>query len=304
MILSVVVVNWNTGHLLKECLESVYLDLPDSKAVELFVVDNASTDGSADEAVRNFPGVTLIRNKANPGFAAANNQAIERCTGEYILLLNPDTRVHSGALITLVRFLSEHPEIGAAGPRLLNPDGSLQHSCSAAPSLHREFLRLFHLGGIRPDGYYPMETWPDAPHQVDVLKGACIIARRGALEQVGGFDTDYFMYTEEVDLCLKFRRAGWTIWWMPQAKVTHYGGQSTRLAAEKMFVELYRSKIVYFRRNHGRAAALVYKLIVLAAGIARIAVGMLAFYQPPAQRTDRLDLARNYRRLISQLATL
>jgi len=112
------------------------------------------------------------------------------------------------------------------------------------------------------------------------------------------------MYTEEVDLCYKLGRAGWEIWWTPQAQVTHYGGQSTRLAADRMFIELYRSKIVYFRRNHGRAAAFAYKLIVLAAGLARIAAGALAVFQPPAQRTDKMDTARNYRRLISQLAAL
>lgn len=304
MNLSVVIVNWNTGRLLSDCLDSLYADLADPDSAEVFVVDNASTDGSAEAALKRHPGTTLIRNSVNPGFAAANNQAIDRASGEALLLLNPDTKLQPGALAALVSELNRSPVCGAVGPRLLNPDGSLQHSCSPEPTLRREFLRLFHLGGVRPDGYYPMETWPDDPRPVDVLKGACILARGAALKQVGGFETDYFIYTEEVDLCLKLRRAGWEIRWAPQAQVIHYGGQSTRLAADAMFIELYRSKIVYFRRNHGRAAALAYKLIVLSAGLARIAAGALSIFQPPAQRSDRIDVARNYRRLIVRLAAL
>jgi len=159
MKLSVVIVNWNTGRLLIECLESVAEDLSNPDDAEVFVVDNASSDGSPEEAVQRYPQIRLIRNSANPGFAAANNQAIQIAQGELVLLLNPDTRLHPGALPSLLQFLDGHPDAGAVGPRLLNPDGSLQYSCSPAPTLRREFLRLFRLGGVRPDGYDPMEIW-------------------------------------------------------------------------------------------------------------------------------------------------
>jgi GT2 family glycosyltransferase len=313
-VLSVVIVNWNTGPLLSECLESLYADLPlgrvapadktdrplrlHAEDVEVFVVDNCSSDGSARAAAERFPQVRLIENAANPGFAAANNQALRLACGQYALLLNPDTVLRPGALDGLVDFLERNPRAGAVGPRLLNPDGSLQYSCSPEPTLRGEFLRLFHIGGVRTDGYYAMERWEAQPRAVDTLLGACILARRAALEQVGYFDTGYFMYTEEVDLCRKLRQAGWGVHWTPAAEVAHYGGQSTRLAAAEMFLQLYQSKLAYFRKYGGRGAGWVYKLILLGASLVRVATA--AATRQPAQA----EIARNYRRLIASLASM
>lgn len=305
MILSVVIVNWNTGDLLAGCLDSVTIDLQAAgmaaDEAEVFVVDNFSSDRSVEIAIERHPDVKLIRNSDNPGFAAANNQAIRCASGVYILLLNPDTVIKPGSLPALIAFLEAHPKAGAAGPRLLNPDGSLQHSCSPEPSLSGEFLRLFHAGGRRPDGYYPMETWEAAPRTVDSLLGACILARRSALEAVAGFDESYFMYSEEVDLCRRLRQAGWELYWDPTAEVVHYGGQSTRLAAGEMFLQLYRAKVVYFRRHGGNTSARMYKFILFAAGLARVAAGALALFRPADGRQQHLDIARNYRRLLASL---
>jgi len=303
MILSIVIVNWNTGKLLADCVESVYADLPArADQIETLIVDNASSDGSAQAVEARFPQVRVIYNRANPGFAAGNNQAIRLAQGQVILLLNPDTLIRPGAIACLMNYMDAHPQVGAVGPRLLNPDGSLQYSCSPEPSLKREFLRLFHLGGVRPDGYEPMETWNiQAPHRTDVLLGACILARRSALGAVGGFDEAYFMYSEEVDLCHKLRSEGWELYWVPQAQVVHYGGQSTRLAATEMFLQLYRAKVVYFRRHSGRFSAQIYKLILMAAALPRMAGGALAPLQSQENRRKSLSIAQNYARLLARL---
>lgn len=309
MDLSIIIVNWNTRDLLARCLTSLYAgpSFAPFVAFETFVVDNASTDGSAAMVRERFPWVRLIENRENVGFARANNQAIRESgacpapgrRSRYLLLLNPDTEVRSGALEALVRFMDEHPEAGAAGARLLNPDGSLQPSCSPFPTLGREFWRLFHLDAFRPLAHYNMARWdPKAPRTVDAVQGACIILRWEALEQVGLLDEDYFIYTEEVDLCYRLRRTGWQVYWAPEAAVIHYGGQSTQQMRGEMFLRLYASKVLYFRKHHGRLKARAYKLILLAASLARLAISPLARLERPSRREEHLALACRYRRLV------
>lgn len=305
MMLSIVIVNWNTGELLSQCLDSIYMDPAQMETFEVWVVDNASTDGSAQAAVGKYPETKLIQNRLNPGFAAANNQAIRQAQGEYLLLLNPDTILYPGAVRIMLDFLRLNPTVGAVGPRLLNPDQTLQFSCSPEPTLSREFKRLFHLGGVRPDGYYAMDTWDDTkPRPVDVLLGACILVRRQALEKVGLFEEAYFMYSEEVDLCRRLRQKGWELYWTPAAQVIHFGGQSTRQAAAEMFLQLYKSKIAYFRKHYGASAVWLYKLILLSASLPRLALGAVAWLEPSPRRETHLAIVQNYQRLIAKLPVL
>lgn len=300
MKLSIAIVNWNTGELLAQCLSSIF-EHPPSADSEVFVVDNHSSDESILLARQRFPRVNYLLNGTNLGFPAANNQAIRQSRGEYVLLLNPDTIVRKGALDVMVAFLDQHADAGAAGARLLNPDGSLQPSCSPAPTLYREFLRMFHLGGVRPDGYHAMESWDiNKPHQIDVLLGACIMVRKEVLDTIGLMDEAYYMYSEEVDLCERIRRAGWSIFWVPQAQVVHYGGQSTRLAATEMFLQLYRAKIFFFRKHRGRWSSIAYKLILYLAGLARLVSLPLALLKSD-RRQKQLEMAGNYRRLLTAL---
>ncbi|RME78892.1 MAG: glycosyltransferase family 2 protein [Chloroflexi bacterium] len=302
MNLSIIIVSWNTVDLLRRCLASVYADLPPAE-MEVLVVDNASTDGSPEMVRAEFPQVTLLVNRQNVGFAAANNQAIRQSQGRYVLLLNPDTEVKPGALSTLLHFMDAHPEAGGCGPRLLNPDGSLQTSCYPAPTLARELWRLLHLDRVRPYGVYRMDDWPqNVPREVDVLLGACLLVRREAFQQVGLLSEDYFIYSEEVDLCYRLRQAGWSLVWVPQAQVVHFGGQSTRQVAAEMFLHLYRGKLLYFRKNHGWASAQIYRLILLVTALARLALTPLAWLEPPARRQEHLTLAGHYGRLVKVLA--
>jgi len=298
MNLSIIVVDWNTSDLLAQCIESVYAHQLGG-AFEVFVVDNASTDGSAQMMRERFPWVRLIENKENVGFARANNQAIRQSSGSYVLLLNPDTEVQPGTLETLVRFMDGHPEAGAAGARLLNPNGTLQISCQPRPTLFREMWMLLHLDEHLHLGSYDMSTWDIAtPRKVDVVKGACLIAPREVLFQVGLLDEDYFLYAEELDLCARIQRAGYAVYWVPSAVVTHWGGQSTCQMPEPMFLRLYLSKLKFFQKQQGWIAGLGFRLLLLVAAMPRIVLILLAYLRPQPQRDDWLRKARLYRHLV------
>ncbi|MDW8319305.1 MAG: glycosyltransferase family 2 protein [Anaerolineae bacterium] len=273
--LSIIVVNWNTRDLLAGCLESVIGaqlsatgDQPSagdnrspftvhrSLTTEVIVIDNASTDGSAAMVRERFPWARLMQNGENVGFARANNQGIAAASGRYVALLNPDTVVHPGALEALVAFMDEHPAAAACGPRLLNADGTLQHACHPMLTPGRELWRLLFLERLWPCATYPMERWDTTtPRPVEVIKGACLVLRRAALDQVGLLDERYFVYTEEVDLCYRLARAGWSLWYVPAAVVTHFGGGSSRQAEEAMYLQLYRSKVQFYRKFGGEARA-------------------------------------------------
>lgn len=301
---SIIVVSWNTRELLEACLASVFA-YPPSGEFEVWVVENASKDGSDRMVRERFPGVKLIESKTNLGFGAANNLAIRQSEGRYFLLLNPDTEVRPNALETLVNFMDKHPEAGASGPCLLNPNNSLQPSCSPVPTLRSELLRMFHLPGIRPDGYYAMGGWDRTrAKEVDVMLGACMLLRQEAVDKAGAFDEDFFMYSEEVDLCSRIRKAGWQLFWVPQAEVVHHGGQSTRQAASEMFITLYRSKLQYFRKHHNWTAAPVYKTILFFACLARLAASPLVLFEKKTEREQHLKLVGNYRRLLFSLPGL
>lgn len=319
--LSIVIVNWNTREYLAQCLDSVqasqFIDpnIPSTANyggtlavpargflfAEVFVVDNASTDGSLETVRARFPWVRLIENSHNVGFARANNQAIALCQGRHVLLLNSDTEVHEAALHTLVAFLDANPKAGAAGARLLNDDGSLQLSCQPMLTPGREFWRLSYLEQLSPQATYPQAEWDThTPRRVDVIKGACLLLRRAALDQVGVLDDRYFMYTEEVDLCYRLAQAGWELWYVPEAEVTHFGEASSRQVAEAMYLQLYRSKIQFYRKFGGEHEANRFKTLVRAAYWPRWIVAAAGARFSPAWDSR----ARTYRRLLLELGEM
>jgi hypothetical protein len=298
MKLSIIIVSWNTADILAQCLDSVFAHAP-AVPFEVWVVDNASSDGSVAMVGQRFPQVKLLANTGNVGFATANNQAMRQCTGEYVLLLNPDTIVYADALARLVQFLDLNPQAGACGARLLNADGSLQHSCYPTPTLGRELWRMFHLDGrIR----YHMDNWEtNTPRPVEALLGACIMARRNILEAIGLMDESYFMFSEEIDLCYRIRQAGWQIYWLPQAQIVHLGGQSTRQVKTEMFLRLYEGKLRYMRKHYGRFQTWLYKLILLLASLARLLITPIAWLERPPKREEHLALAGRYWKLVKAL---
>ncbi len=265
MDLSIVIVSWNVRDLLQTCLESLRPAWERTWA-EVIVVDNASTDGTPDLVRDHYPAVRLIANLANRGFGAANNQGMAAASGRYILLLNPDTVVLPGALETLVGFLEAHPRVGLAAPRLLNPDGSLQRNAFRFPGLVQVALDLFpihpRLRDSALNGRYRREPQATGPFAIDHPLGAALLVRCEIWQQTGGFDEDYFMYAEEVDWCWRIHKAGWMIWQVPEARIIHYGGQSTRQVPDWMFIELWRARFRFFRRYHGLFYQAMVRLLV------------------------------------------
>ncbi|MEO6060329.1 MAG: glycosyltransferase family 2 protein [Thermoflexales bacterium] len=224
--LSIIVVNWNTRDLIASCLSSIGSH-PPGCAYEIWVVDNSSNDKSIPFLRDTFPSVQLILNGSNLGFACANNQALRRCSGEFALLLNSDTRVGPGALSALARFMMDHPGAGVAGAQLVNPDGTLQQSVRPIPTCRSELMIASGLRHDRPRTY-------QEPTEVEAVVGAALMARREAFDQIGLLDEGYFMYTEEVDWCFRFHEAGWKVFIVPEARVTHLdGGSSAPIALNK-----------------------------------------------------------------------
>ncbi len=254
--LSIIIVNWNTRDILLDCLASIER-YPPARPYDIWVVDNASSDGSVAAVRAGYPHVQIIANSENCGFAAANNQAIRASQSEYLLLLNSDTIVHPNALERMARFLDEHPDVGITGACLLNADGTLQPSWAAFPSLWSE---LFGHNARRRDWYCTRDG--SQAYAVDWVGGAALMIRRAAVNQIGLLDEAYFMYSEETDWCFRARQSGWTICYLPDAPITHLGGQSSRKASARMRAELYRSKIRFYAKHYGRYQAHVLSILL------------------------------------------
>jgi len=219
--------------------------------MDVWVVDNASRDGSPEAVREHFPQAHLIANEDNRGFAAANNQAIDASRGRYILVLNPDTEVLSGSLDRMIDYMDAHPDVGLLGVRLVYADGSFQHSCFRFPGLAQAFLDLWpvhpRLANTRLNGRYPRSAY-DHEFDFDHCLGACFLLRRSTGLQ---FDPAYFMYVEEIDLCWRLKQAGWKLRYIPELKVLHHAGASTRQTAPAMKAQLYKSRRIFNRRYRG-----------------------------------------------------
>jgi GT2 family glycosyltransferase len=250
MDLSIIIVNLNTKDLLLQCLESVF-QTGEEVEKEVFVVDNASTDGSRTAVEKRFPEVNFIQNQMNLGFAKANNQALKLSKGNYVLLLNPDTQIKKGAIEEMVLFMNAHPKVGVVGGQLLNSDGSKQNSIANFPSLATEFLNKSLLRWLFPKQFPGKERDYPEPIEVDSVIGACMMVRREAMEQVGLLDEDYFLFLEETDWCYRMKRAGWKIYHLPQAEIYHSQGKSVEAKKEKAKLEYYRSRYHFFKKNKG-----------------------------------------------------
>ena len=264
--LSVIIVNWNVRDLLRRCLHSILANLPTGQ-LEVIVVDNGSTDGSAEMVRTEFPQVHLLANPDNRGFTGANNQGLAVARGRYVLLLNPDTEVVGDALETLVAFADAHPDVGVVGPQLLNPDGTVQSSRRRFPTLATALLESTWLQPYAPRRllarYYVLDRPDDEVQDVDWVTGAALMARREAVEQVGPLDEGFFMYSEELDWCRRFRAAGWRVVYLPTARIIHHEGKSSEQVLPARHIHFQTSKIRYFRKYHGPAAAEVLRLVLL-----------------------------------------
>lgn len=292
--LAVIVVSWNTRDLLAACLRSVQAAVDEAGLdARLWVVDNASHDGSVEMLERVFAGVRLVPSPLNLGFGGGQNLALRAIGFErvpvpppvqvgadrlqipappgmdsetgvslplesepprYVLVLNPDTRIDPGALRAMVAFMDRTPGAGVCGPRLMYGDGSFQHAGYRFPSLAQVVLDFWPINWRLTEswlnGRYPRRLYEAGkPFPIDHPLGAAMLFRREVIEQTGGFDLEYFMYVEEIDWCVRVRRAGWGIYCVPAAEVIHYEGQSTKQVRPQMVVALWRSRYIFYRKH-------------------------------------------------------
>lgn len=282
MKLSVVIPARNTCNLVRACLESLqpavdgHAEHPVS-SVEVIVVDDCSTDGLAEMVKQEFPRVRLIRNEENLGFAKSANRGLLASTGEYLALLNSDTVVSKGGLEKLVAFLVEHPDVWAVGPRLVYPSGGVQPSCSTFIRLRDVLFEQLFLDKLFPKsrlfGAHFLTWWGyDAPREVDVVSGACIVASREVWRRVGLLDENYFLYCDDPDWCLRVKQAGGRCWFWPGVEITHYVGATTAGNRGPAILAYNRSRCYYFLKFHGRRQAAWARRIAVVGAALRLAV--------------------------------
>lgn len=273
--LSIVIVNWRSSGFLEKCLLSIRAN-PANSAFEIVVIDNASFDGCAELLKKDFPEVKFIQAQENVGFARANNQAFRLTTGRNILFLNPDTEIVGDALSTLARVADAISNVGALGPKLLETDGSLQHSVWAFPCILNQSLDAEYLRTRFPKSFlWGMKALFDeerSPKPVDVISGACLLVPRAVFETVGGFTESYFMYAEDVDLCYKIKRGGFERYFVPEAVVVHHGGRSSGKTSEENFASILQreSRLRFFRGTRGALYANAYRLATGVVAILRL----------------------------------
>ncbi|MFA5238857.1 MAG: glycosyltransferase family 2 protein [Phycisphaerae bacterium] len=290
--ISVIIVSWNAKQHLINCLKSI-LDTVDGYSQEIIVVDNASFDGSPDAVISQFPQVTVIRNKENLGFGRANNIAIRMSKGRYICLVNSDVIVLKDCIKKLITFMDSHQDAGMVGPKILNPDGSLQPQCRYFPTIWNSLCQVLNLSGLFPKSAFfsePfMKHWTyDETRKVDVLSGCFWLVRREALDEVGLLDEDFFIYGEDVDWCKRFHDAGWDVVFYHSAEAIHFGGASADNAPIRFYLEMHKADLQYWRKHHSQLGHAIYRTIILLRQSIRLPVYMLIYIFRPSMRSNAI----------------
>ena len=287
MDLSIVIVNWNTRDLLRDCLNSVS-DAIEALSVEVLVVDNASKDNSCTMVREEFPNVRLIESESNLGFAGGNNLALARATGRYVLLLNTDTLVHGNVLAQAVAWLDRHPDVGVLGPRVLNTDGSIQASCSAFPSLRHLAMQTLGLTKLAKWDSYRMTGWDrSSERRVEVISGAAMFVRRAAMEEVGLLDENFFFYGEETDWCRRYAKAGWALVFAPIPEITHFGNGSAAKLNHRRDVLMTEGTTRLHKKHGGYFAALACFVMLTAHNVSRAIFWSIASVVKGSQARER-----------------
>ncbi len=267
MDLSIIIVNYNVKHFLEQCLHSVARAMEGIKG-EVFIVDNNSVDGSPGMVKEKFPGYRLIENKENLGFAKANNQAIEKAVGRYILILNPDTILEENTLRKCIYFMDSHPDAGASGVKMIDGKGKfLPESKRALPTPAVAFYKIFGLAGLFPRsrifGKYHL-GYLDAgqTQEVDILSGAFMFLRKSVIDKLGAFDEDYFMYGEDIDLSYKILKGGYKNYYFPETRIIHYKGESTQKGSLNYVSLFYKAMLIFAGKHFSKKNIRLYSLLV------------------------------------------
>jgi len=267
-ILSIVIVNWNTETQLRDCLTSI-AESAGNGPTEVIVVDNCSADRSCEMCGNEFPGVRLIANECNVGFVRANNTAIRVSSGDFVMLLNPDTQVRPGTVNRMIDFMRDNPSVGVVGPKIIEPNGETQGSARRFPSLRTAFLgrtsflrKLFGSSDAAADEIPCLTHSSNDALEVDWVNGACMLVRKTAIEQAGLLDEKFFMYWEDADWCFRIKKSGWKVFWLPTAEILHLTGEASRQAQIKTIVAFHKSIFYYFSKNINEKKSLFLNALV------------------------------------------
>ncbi len=269
--LSICIVTFQARDYLKDCLHSI-ADSTNLVDFEIVVVDQNSQDGTIDMLLQEFPEIQLIQTPWNEGFTRPMNQAMQTAQGKYIALLNPDTLIHPTAFENLCSFLDTHPQVGIVGPKVLNPNGTLQYPCRRGDARPWPVISYFSgLSKLFPDkaffnGYLLKHLDEDQTYPVDGVSGSCMVVRRDLVEQIGYLDELFFAYQEDADYCLRARKAGWQVHYYPEAQITHFGGQGgSRVQPYRSILSWHKSYFLYYRKHFAADYFLLFNWLYYAA---------------------------------------
>lgn len=259
---SIVIVSWNAKDVLSKCLQSIEND-KSKYTREVIVVDNASTDGSAELVKENFKDVKLIENTENLGFSKANNIGLKQTTGRYVYLLNSDVEILGENIEPLCTYMDGHPDVAVLGPRVLNPNKSIRTNCKKFPTLWNSFCKATALFKIFPKSNFFSDDFIrnfgyDTILEVEVLPGCCLMIRRDVLFDVGLLDEKFYIYSEDKDLCKTISKAGWKIVFFPDTDVIHYAGSSSENAPVRFLKEMIKANIIYWQKHHNKISQFVF----------------------------------------------
>lgn len=292
--LSIVIVNYNVKYFLEQCLSSVRAATIGIDA-EIFVVDNHSTDGSMDYLKPKFEEVHFIENLHNPGFAIANNQALQQCKGQYVLLLNPDTVIGEDSLRSLCFFMDEHPDAGSIGVKMMDGHGVfLPESKRSFPTPWVSFCKLFGLSSFFPYSpflarYSLLYLDKEKQHKIDVLSGAFMFIRREALDKVGLLDESFFMYGEDIDLSYRIKLGGYKNYYLPE-RILHYKGESTKHGDMKYFKAFYGAMLIFYKKYYARSGWLMGGLVRLAIALKTLMAALFGASKSKKKKTKHSRL--------------
>ena len=283
---SIIVVTWNARNYVDECLRSLRTNNT-AASTEIIVVDNASSDGTAELIEEVLPGARVVRNAVNLGFARGNNLGIAQSRGRYLFLINSDVTVPAGCIEKILAFMDENPTVGMLGPQMRAPGGAIRRSTMRFPTLWNQFCRALGVDSLFKSRWAGGFLMPDSDHgrtrDVEVLNGWFWVVRREALDEVGPLDEQFFMYGEDIDWCRRFQRAGWRRVFYADARALHYGGASSAAAPVRFYLDMQRANFQYWNKHHRPAARAAYFGITLLHHLLRVIGHGLSY---PVKRED------------------
>jgi len=295
---SIIIVSWNAKEKLRCCLNSLVCR-EDEYTQDIIVVENGSMDGSMQMVEEEYPSVRLIKNRNNLGFSRANNIGIRSSKGRYLCLINSDVIVLDNCIKNLMSFMKEHPAAGMVGPRIINPDRTLQPSCRHFPTIWNNMCQSLGLNHLFPKSaffsYWIMDYWNhESIRSVEALSGCFLMVRREAVEEVGLLDENFFIYGEDLDWCKRFHMAGWDIVFYPYADAIHFGSASSANAPIKFYLEMQKADLQYWRKHHGKIGKFSYVIVILLRNVLRvIARGFQYIVWPYRRETVGFKLQRD-----------